>query len=349
MAAASDGVRADLLSLVFAVWAAGWMLGPTVANGTGVLRSQYFALLPLDRRRVGGLLLVTMFFDVGPALTLVALAALAWHALALDPASLLVAVPGVLLLWVFAITLSRLVFRALGAAMHSRLGVEIASVQWGLILAGMFFGWMAVQPAFRATLSLSENGLGEGATGTVLAVLPTSWPLLAVEAAAGSWTAATAWLGGFALVTAGMVAVTSVLLAPRVEARGLRRRVPLPVGPAVAVGAGGRGQGGVRGLVAGPGRPPEVGGAAPGGVHPDQVRREGRAPGPAGERVPAGPAGAHRDAGQLRDQAHRLLKDPGPECDWVHSVLRCTECNRVRNVGTWTNRKNRPHVIGVRH
>ncbi|WP_435112417.1 hypothetical protein [Nocardiopsis synnemataformans] len=223
--AASDGVRADLLCLAFAVWAVGWMLGPTVANGTGVLRSQYFALLPLDRRRVGALLLATMFVDVGPAVTLLALGALVWHALALDPSALVVAVPGVLVLWVFVVTLSRLVFRALGAAMHSRLGMEIASVQWGLFLAGIFFGWMAVQPAFQATLSLSENGLGEGAVGTVLAVLPTSWPLLAVQAAAaGSWAVAASWLGGFALLTAGMVAVTCVLLAPRVAARGVRRR-----------------------------------------------------------------------------------------------------------------------------
>lgn len=225
IAASSDAVRADLLTLVFAVWAVAWMLGPTIANGTGVLRSQYFALLPLDRRRLGALLLVTMFFDVGPALTLVALAALVWHALAVDPAALAVAVPGVLLLWVFVVSLSRLVFRALGAAMHSRLGMEIASVQWGVVLAGIFFGWMAVQPAFAATLSLSENGLGEGAVGAVLGVLPTSWPVLAVQAAAaGAWAAAFAWLGGLALVTGALVVLTSVLLAPRVEARGVRRR-----------------------------------------------------------------------------------------------------------------------------
>ncbi|MEE2036809.1 hypothetical protein Q8791_06190 [Nocardiopsis sp. CT-R113] len=240
LTAGSDDVRADLLTLVFAVWAAAWMLGPTVANGTGVLRSQYFALLPLDRRRLGALLLVTMFFDIGPALTLVALAALAWHALSVDPAALLVAVPGFLLLWVLVISLSRLVFRALGAAMHSRLGMEIASVQWGLILAGIFFGWMAVQPAFSATLSLSENGLGEGAVGTVLAVLPTSWPVLAVQAAAaGSWGAAAAWLGALALLTGALVAVTSVLLAPRVEARGVRRRSrPLGARPLTGGGPG---------------------------------------------------------------------------------------------------------------
>ncbi|RKS04718.1 ABC-2 type transport system permease protein [Nocardiopsis sp. Huas11] len=225
VAAGSDRVRSELLMLAFAVWAAGWMLGPTIANGTGVLRSQYFSLLPLDRRRVGWLLLVTVFVDIGPVVTLAAMGVLVWHALALDPAAAVVAVPGMLLLWVFVISLSRLVFRALGAAMRSRLGVEIASVQWGLILAGLFFGWMAVQPAVSAAGGLVREGLGGGAVTWVLALLPTSWPVLAIEAfAAGDTAGALARLGLFALVTAALVVATSLLLAPTVRPRGTRRR-----------------------------------------------------------------------------------------------------------------------------
>jgi ABC-2 type transport system permease protein len=223
-APASGGVRSELLTLALAVWAAGWALGPTIANGAGVLRSRYFALLPLDRRRVGRLLLVAVFADVGPAVTLVAVAALVWHALAMAPAAAVVAVPGALLLWVFVITLSRLVFHALGAAMRSRLGMEIASVQWGLLLAGMFFGWMALQPALAATGALVRDGLGARTAG-FLALLPTSWPVAAVEAfAAGDTAGAFARLGLFALMTAALVAVTAALLAPPVGARGGRRR-----------------------------------------------------------------------------------------------------------------------------
>ncbi|MDT0328629.1 hypothetical protein [Nocardiopsis lambiniae] len=225
VSAVNDEVRSELLCLAFAVWAASWALGPTIANGTGVLRSQYFALLPLDRRRVGALLLATVFVDIGPALTLVAATALVWHGAVFSVAAALVAVPAVLALWISVIALSRLVFRALGAAMLSRLGMEIASVQWGLIMALLFFGWMAVQPALAATLALRANGLGEGTTGAVLAALPTSWPVHAVTAAAaGAWGPALGWLAASILLASVLVVVTSALLAPRVTARGMRRR-----------------------------------------------------------------------------------------------------------------------------
>ncbi len=230
--AASDGVRSSLLMLVLAVWGGGWVLGPTITNGVGVLRSQYFTLLPLDRNRVGAGLLVTMFVGPGTVLTLVAAAALAWHAWVSDPAVLFLGLLGMLLLVVFMVSLSRLVFRALGAAMHSRIGMEIASLQWGLIVAGLFFGWLAVQPALAAVGTLSEFGL-RGTTATVLSALPTSWPVSAVDAAtAGAWGAAFGWLGAFAALTLVTVLVTVRLLAPSVTSRGVRRR-SRPIGSRV--------------------------------------------------------------------------------------------------------------------
>lgn len=233
--AAADAVRSSLLMLALAVWAGSWILGPTITNGVGVLRSQYFTLLPLDRNRVGMGLLVTMFVGFGPAMTLVSAAALAWHAYASDPATLFLGLLGMLALVVFTVSLGRLVFRALGAAMHSRIGMEIASVQWGLIVAGLFFGWVAVQPAFVAAGNLTEQGLG-GTAATVLSVLPTSWPVLAVDAAAsGSWAVAFAWLGAFASLTVVTVLVTGRLLAPSVSTRGVRRR-SRPLGSRVLEG-----------------------------------------------------------------------------------------------------------------
>lgn len=222
--AASDQVRSGLLMLVLAVWAGSWVLGPTITNGVGVLRSQYFTLLPLDRDRVGAGLLVTMFVGPGALLTLVTAAAVAWHAWASDPAALFLGLLGMLLLVVFMVSLSRLVFRALGAAMHSRIGMEIASVQWGLIVAGLMFGWLAVQPALAAVDGLTRVGI-QGTAATVLSLVPTSWPVLAVDAAtAGAWGAAFGWLGAFAALTLVTVLVTVRLLAPSVASRGVRRR-----------------------------------------------------------------------------------------------------------------------------
>ncbi|MEU3018963.1 MULTISPECIES: hypothetical protein [unclassified Nocardiopsis] len=233
--ATSDQVRSGLLMLALAVWCGGWVLGPTITNGVGVLRSQYFSLLPLDRGRVGAGLLVSAFVGAGPLLTLVATAAVAWHAWLSDPATLFLGLLGMLALLVFMVSLSRLVFRALGVAMHSRIGMEIASLQWGLIVAGLFFGWLAIQPALSAMSALTREGLQGTALG-VLSVLPTSWPVLAVDAAAtGAWGTAFGWLGALGLLTLATVLVTVRLLAPSVAARGVRRRAR-PLGSRVLDG-----------------------------------------------------------------------------------------------------------------
>lgn len=163
-----------------------------------------------------------MFVGFGPAMTLVSAAALAWHAYVSDPATLFLGLLGMLALVVFSVSLGRLVFRALGAAMHSRLGMEIASLQWGLIVAGLFFGWVAVQPAFVAVGNLTEQGI-EGTAATVLAV---------DAAAAGSWSAAFTWLGAFVLLTVVTVLVTGCLPAPSVSTRGVRR-LSRPLGAGV--------------------------------------------------------------------------------------------------------------------
>jgi len=45
----SPGTVADLLGVVFAVWALGWMLGPAY-SGQPVLCAEQFQLLPIPRR-----------------------------------------------------------------------------------------------------------------------------------------------------------------------------------------------------------------------------------------------------------------------------------------------------------
>ncbi|MBE3000704.1 hypothetical protein IDM40_18670 [Nocardiopsis sp. HNM0947] len=225
IAAPDPAVRAQLWSLATAVWAAGWIMGPTLANGVGALRPQYFALMPLERRRVGAGLLVTAFVGVGPVLTLVAVASLGLHAWRTDPATLPVALAGAAVLWVLLLSLSRLVFRALGAAMRTRFGMELASVQWGLFMAVLFFGWMAVQPAISAMASLPRTGLGAGPVPDVLAALPTGWPARAVgAAAAGAWGPALAWLTALVAVTAAVALAAAVLSAPSTAPRNMRRR-----------------------------------------------------------------------------------------------------------------------------
>lgn len=124
--------------------------------------------------------------------------------------------PGTLLLLAFLVTISRLFFALLGAAMHSRFGVELSGIQYGVLVAAIFTGWMASDAATGTVPALVRDGLPHGAFATVLAASPTSWPVRAVEAAAaGSPGAAAGWLVGLAGLTAAAAAVTIALLVPR--------------------------------------------------------------------------------------------------------------------------------------
>ncbi|WP_420271825.1 hypothetical protein, partial [Occultella aeris] len=244
--AADDGVRHSTLTLVFAMWAVGAMLGPVIMSGAGVLRPDYFTLLPVTRAALGRGLLVSVFVGVAAAYVLAALLAGTWHAVALSPATAVLAVVGAALTWIFVITLSRLTYGALGAAMRSKLGIEIAGVQFGIMFAMMFTGWIVVSVAVQSVPVLLREGLPAGPITTVLDAVPTSWGLLAIEAgAAGRIGTAVAWLVALAALDAVMVVATVLLLVPRSQRitarRGRPRSVRLVAGrgllPATPTGA----------------------------------------------------------------------------------------------------------------
>ncbi|WP_240658881.1 hypothetical protein, partial [Microbacterium sp. CPCC 204701] len=203
-------VRHSVLTLVFAMWLVGAMLGPVLTSGAGVVRADYFALLPVSRLALGRGLLATVFVGVAAAYVLAALLTNAWHASALGIAALAVAVVGAALTWIFVIAMSRLVYGALGAAMRTRLGIEIAGVQWGLFFAVMFTGWMVVSVAFQSIPQLLQDGLPPGPITTVLDAIPTSWSVLAAEAAGQGD------VGRAALLILALVALDAVVIAAAV-------------------------------------------------------------------------------------------------------------------------------------
>ncbi|WP_188755296.1 hypothetical protein [Microbacterium album] len=224
IAAPTEAVRHSVLTLVLALWMLGAMLGPVLMSGAGVLRADYFALLPVSRAALGRALLASVFVGVAAAYVLLALLAPLWHAALLGPETIAVALVGGALTWVFVISLSRLVYGALGAAMRTRLGIEIAGVQWGIVLASMFAGWMMVSVAMQSVPALLQHGLPQGPITTVLDVFPTSWTILAIEAAAaGDWAGTALLLGALLALTVACVAGTIALLVPR-EQRVQRRR-----------------------------------------------------------------------------------------------------------------------------
>ncbi len=230
---AEPAARSDVLSLVLAFWLVGWVVGPILTSGASVLRPEYFALLPLDRRRLGLGLLTSVFVGVGAVVTALAALALTAYAVAVAPGrgvlvAVAVAVLGAVLLVVVVVAVSRAVYALLGAAMRSWLGVEIAAIQYGLLIASLFAAWLVISPLIGAVPVFLRDGLaGPGAdtASWALGLLPTGWPVRAVDAvAAGEPLTALGLL--LALAGAALLAVVAAaaLLTPRVDARTARRR-----------------------------------------------------------------------------------------------------------------------------
>jgi len=212
----SSEVRGSVLSLTFAAWAVGASLGPILLSGNGVLRPDYFALLPINKRVLSRGLFITTFVSIASGYVLLAFGASAIHAYMLDPATLVLVLMGALLTWILAITVARLVYGLLGAAMRSKIGVEIAGIQFGLMFAVMFTGWMVVQAAVESIPALVQRGLPTGPITTVLNALPSSWPVLAIEqAAAGRWDSALLLLCALAVLDGVLVLAAIAVLTPR--------------------------------------------------------------------------------------------------------------------------------------
>ncbi|GAA4907778.1 hypothetical protein GCM10023223_26530 [Stackebrandtia albiflava] len=224
---------ADVLGFVLLAWLVGWMLGPVLTSGATVLRPEYFTLLPLNRWRLGVSLLASVFAGVGAAGMLLAGLSLAGYAVVIDAAQAIpVAVVAAVLFTITVVSLARLVYSVLGAAMRSRIGVEIASIQYGLLIAAMFVGWMAVSPVVNALPVFLTQGFGGTVAADVVAWSPGGWPLRAVDAAAaGDWGLALAWLGGLAVAAALTSVGAAAMLRPYTGNRTVRRwRRPLGSG-----------------------------------------------------------------------------------------------------------------------
>jgi ABC-2 type transport system permease protein len=222
---ATNEARDSVAALAFVGWTLGAVLGPILMSGSGTLRPEYFSLLPLDRRSLGRGLLISTFVSIASGFVLLAFLSASAYAVQLAPASLVVVALGAPLSWIFAITASRLVYALTGAAMRSKLGVEIAGIQFGLMFAAMFTGWMIVQVSMQSIPALLDRGLPGGPITAVLNAFPTSWPLLAIDAvAAGEPANAALLLAALAVVDVAMVTSAIRLLVPRASAVTTSRR-----------------------------------------------------------------------------------------------------------------------------
>ena len=207
---AAPGTVLDLLALVYAVWALGWMLGPAWA-GEPVLRAEHFALLPIPRRKLAVGLLAAAFVGITTAVSLVAFASAVVFAARLGGVvPIVLAVPAALLQLTIVVLLSRLTARLFAALSRSRAGAVITAVISAVMLVLASSGWII----FVGVEAILANGFSAGFSAVVRA-LPSSWGLVAVEASArGDWLWTAVPLAGLVVLAALLVLAWSRVLGP---------------------------------------------------------------------------------------------------------------------------------------
>lgn len=227
----------DLLALALAGVLLGWLVGPAVVGGDPGIRPEHLTLLPMRRRELVLGLLGTALVGVGPLTTLVGLAALVAYGARLDPAAALLGVPGAVLLTVLLVVLARVVVAALGAVLGGRVSAALAALPWAVLTAAAAQCWVVFVALGGGTNPL-DAGVPAGAA-RVLRLLPSGWPLVAVEAACrGAWLPAVGALAGLAgLVVVAVLGWARLLDRPAVPPVTRLRRRPRPRRPARVGGA----------------------------------------------------------------------------------------------------------------
>jgi len=212
----TDAAGATAVS--FAVWALVWVALPLMAGSGGdPLQPDLFRLLPIPPRRLAFSLLGASAVGVLPLVTFVAFASLVLVGAPLGPAAAVVSLVGACVSLAFVIASSRVVVQWMGMAVESRLGLELAAIQYALLIC-LSFIWLPIG------VVAAQGGTGGGVLmslpppGEVARALPTGWSTVAVEAAGrGDWLLVVGALAGLTGLTVGIVVVWAGLLARRLR------------------------------------------------------------------------------------------------------------------------------------
>ncbi|MFC4114441.1 hypothetical protein [Nonomuraea zeae] len=208
----------DLLAVTFALWALGWMVGPTFA-GEPPLNGRHFHRQPIPRGTLALGLLASAMVAVTTVVTLLAFTSLIVFAARLSLGAVMVSVPAVILLLLLVVLLSRVCSLLFGTLAMSRVGGVVTATVTAAMIALASFSWII----FVGIYLLLEHGFPP-LLSTVLRWLPSSWVLLSVEAAGrGDWWWTAGPLAALAGLVAGLFLVWTRLLGPRRLARAVVR------------------------------------------------------------------------------------------------------------------------------
>lgn len=208
----------DVLAVTFALWALGWIVGPIFA-GEPALNGEHFHRQPIPRRTLTLGLLAAALVAVTTAITVLAFGATIAFAARLSWQAVLVSVPAVVLLLLLVVILSRVVTLLFRALARSRIGGAITATVTAAIVSLCSFSWVLMIGIYL----LLEHGFPD-TFSTVVRALPSSWGLLAVEAAGrGDWLWAIGPLVALAVLVLALFAAWSALLGPQRLARPVVR------------------------------------------------------------------------------------------------------------------------------
>ncbi|MFI2713932.1 hypothetical protein ACH495_27805 [Micromonospora sp. NPDC018662] len=227
-----DDVLGDLLAGVFGMWTLGWLIGP-LWSGSAVLRADHFALLPVPRRRLAVGLLGAAFVGITTAVTALGFVGLITYGARQGLAAALLATPVAALQLIFVVLLSRVVHALFGVVAASRAGAAITGVLFAAMLVLTQSGWMIVVAVMYS--DVLTTGFSHATTVTLRAI-PSSWGVVAVDAAGrGDWPLALAAPAGLVVLCVLLLLVWSVELGnprrARATIRGSAGRAPVSGGP----------------------------------------------------------------------------------------------------------------------
>ncbi|MFI7618237.1 hypothetical protein ACIBP6_44155 [Nonomuraea terrae] len=208
----------DLLAVTFALWALGWMVGPIFA-GEPPLNGEHFHRQPIPRRTLAMGLLAAALVAVTTAITLLAFCALIVFAARLSWVAVVVSIPAVVLHLLLVVLLSRVVTLLFRMLAKSRLGGVVTATITAAMVSLSSFSWILIIGVYL----LLEYGFPP-AFSMVVRSLPSSWSLIAVEAAGrGDWLWTVGPLVALAVVVVALFLAWSALLGPQRIARPVVR------------------------------------------------------------------------------------------------------------------------------
>ncbi len=232
------------LMLVFLAWGAGWLLGPVQTGGDGFLRPEWFTMLPGSRTKLAISILVASSTGYGAVFTLGVASSLVVYAARHGVLPLLMSIPAALVLSLGFVLASKVVGELLGNAVRTRLAIEVAAFNYGLLVAACLVGWVAIWGVLERMSGTRQDltsVIPEWAV-TTLYLSPTSWGIAGVDAlAAGRWLLALAATVGLVLLVAGGFVLWNALLARRLEGRTHRDRRTRRSHPRLLVSSSGLG------------------------------------------------------------------------------------------------------------